>query len=184
MTIKKLTTPLKDRELGSLRAGDRVLISGKIFTARDAAHKKMDDLIRAGKKLPINLRGQVIYYCGPTPAKPGRAIGSAGPTTSKRMDEFTPPLFKLGLKATIGKGKRGTIVRLSQKKSGSVYFVATGGAGALLSQSIKKAKVIAYPELGPEAIYELEVKDFPVIVGNDLKGRDIFEEGIKKYKVK
>ena len=182
--IKKIRTPLKDAELKSLKAGDTVLISGKIFTARDAAHKKMDDLLKSGKRLPVNLKGQVIYYCGPTPAKPGKMIGSAGPTTSSRMDNFTIPLLKLGLKGTIGKGKRGIVAKEAQRKCGAVYFVATGGAGALLSQSIKKAKVVAYPELGPEAIYELEVEDFPAIVGNDLRGKDIFEEGMRKYKKK
>jgi fumarate hydratase subunit beta len=179
-----LKTPLTEKDLKTLKIGDRVLISGKIFTARDAAHKRLAELIEAKKPLPIDLKGQIIYYCGPTPAKPGHVIGSAGPTTSSRMDSYTPALLVLGLKGTIGKGKRSTEVRATLKKNKAVYFAAAGGAGALLSKHIKSAKVVAYPELGPEAIYELEVKDFPVIVANDIKGRDLFEEGIRKYQKK
>jgi len=180
--MKALKTPLEDKDIKALAIGDRVLISGKIFTARDAAHKRLAELIEAKKPLPVDLKGQIIYYCGPTPAKPGSVIGSAGPTTSSRMDRYTPALLKLGLKGTIGKGKRSSEVRAALKKNKAVYFAAAGGAGALLSKHIKSARVAAYPELKPEAIYELEVKDFPVIVANDTRGRDLFEEGIRKYK--
>ena len=178
----ELKTPLNDKDIKTLKAGDRVFLSGKIFTARDAAHKRLMELISSKKPLPIDLKGQVIYYCGPTPAKPGRVIGSAGPTTSSRMDNAAVPLLKAGLKGTIGKGKRSAEVIAALKKFKAVYFAATGGAAALLSKHIKKAKVMAYPELGPEAIYELTVENFPVIVANDIYGKDIFEEGIRRYK--
>ena len=178
---KKITTPLNDKMIKPLKAGDKVLISGVIYTARDAAHKR---LILDIKKLPIPLKDQIIYYCGPTPAMPGRVTGSAGPTTSGRMDGFTEPLLKAGVKGMIGKGPRSKEVRELIKKHKAVYFVATGGAGALIARHIKSSKVVAYPDLGPEAIYEFNVVDFPVIVANDSKGRDIFEEGIKKYRKK
>jgi len=176
---KKITTPLTDKIIRSLKVGDKVLISGFIYTARDAAHKR---LVLDMKKPPISLKDQIIYYCGPTPAMPGRVTGSAGPTTSGRMDGFTEPLLKAGLKGMIGKGPRSREVRELIKKHKAVYFVATGGAGALLARHIKSSKVVAYPDLGPESIYEFNVVDFPVIVANDAKGRDIFEEGIKKYR--
>ena len=179
-----IKTPLSEKDVKKLKVGDKVLVSGKVYTARDAAHKKLIELIKSGKKLPIDLKGQIIYYCGPTPAKPGKVIGAAGPTTSGRMDGYAEPLIKLGLKATIGKGRRSAEVREALKRYKAVYFAATGGAGALLSKRIKNAKVAAYPELGPEAIYELELKDFPVIVANDIHGRDIFEEGMKRYEKK
>ncbi len=182
--MRNLRTPLSDKDIKSLKTGDEALISGTIYTARDAAHKKLVGLINSKKPLPFDLNGQVIYYCGPTPARPGRLIGAAGPTTSGRMDGFTVPLLKAGLKGTIGKGRRSKEVREALMKFKSVYFAATGGAGALLSKHIKKAKVKAYPELGPEAIYELEVLNFPVIVANDIRGGDIFEEALKKYKRK
>lgn len=182
MTLREIKVPLTDKTVRELKVGDNVLISGTIFTARDAAHKELIALIDQKKPLPINLKGQIIYYCGPTPAKPGHVIGSAGPTTSSRMDASTLPLLRAGLKATIGKGRRSKEVRDSLKRYKAVYLVATGGAAALLSKHIKKAKVAAYPELGPEALYELEVSKFPVIVANDIFGKDIFEEGMKKYR--
>ncbi len=179
---KRIVTPLTDQVVKTLRVGDRVLISGIIYTARDAAHKRLVELIERGEELPIDLRGAIIYYVGPTPAKPGRVIGSAGPTTSYRMDPYTPKLLEKGLKATIGKGQRSEEVKEALKKYNAVYFVAVGGAGALLSKRIKKAEVVLYEDLGPEAIRKLEVEDFPVIVGNDAFGGDIFKEGKEKYR--
>ncbi|MEM1953298.1 MAG: Fe-S-containing hydro-lyase [Candidatus Caldarchaeum sp.] len=180
--MRKLTPPLNDEVLESLRVGEKVLITGRIYTARDAAHKRFVDAINQGQPLPVDLRGQIIYYVGPTPAKPGHVIGSAGPTTSIRMDAYMEPLLKAGLKATIGKGYRSWGVVEMLKKYKAVYFVATGGAGALLSKKIKKAEVVAYEDLGPEAVYELTVEDFPVIVANDVYGGDLFEEGVKKHR--
>jgi fumarate hydratase subunit beta len=174
MSEHKLNTPLSDNDIKSLKAGDKVLLSGVVFTARDAAHKRLVDLINSKKPLPFDIKGQIIYYCGPTPARPGHVIGSAGPTTAGRMDGYTGPLLAAGLKATIGKGRRGKDVRDALKKHKAVYFAATGGAGALLSKHIKAAKVKAYEELGPEAIFELEVHNFPLIVANDIHGNDIF----------
>jgi fumarate hydratase subunit beta len=179
--IKKITSPLTDKIIKSLNVGDEVIISGVIYTARDAAHKR---LVLDIKKPPLILKDQIIYYCGPTPAMPGRPVGSAGPTTSGRMDEFIGPLLKAGLKGMIGKGPRSREARDLMKKHKAVYFVATGGAGALLARHIKSSNVIAYPDLGPESIHEFNVLDFPVIVANDIKGRDIFEEGVKKYRKK
>jgi len=171
----RLRTPLSEKDIKPLKIGDKVSVSGKIYTARDAAHKKLIGLIMAGRPLPIDVKGQVIFYCGPSPARPGAVTGSAGPTTSSRMDRFTAPLLKAGIKATIGKGKRGKEAVSAMKKHKAVYLAATGGAGALLSKRIKRARVAAYPELGPEAIYELEVENFPAIVANDMKGNDIFK---------
>jgi fumarate hydratase subunit beta len=179
-----ITTPLSEKDLESLRIGDKVLLNGVIFTGRDAAHKRLFDLIQQGKELPIDVRGQVIYYVGPAPAKPGQAIGSAGPTTSYRMDAFSPKLMELGLKGMIGKGNRSKEVIGAMKKYKAVYFGATGGAGALIAKSIKKAEIVAYEDLGPEAIRRLEVEDFPVVVINDTKGNDLYEEGAKKYRQK
>jgi fumarate hydratase subunit beta len=176
---KKINLPLTDKDIRSLKTGDKVLLIGTLYTARDAAHKR---LLIDIKKPPLNLKDQVIYYCGPTPAMPGRVIGSAGPTTSSRMDSFTLPLLKAGIKGMIGKGSRSKEVREMIKKYKVVYFVATGGAGALLAKQIKSARVAAYPDLGPEAIYEFKVVDFPVIVANDIKGKDIFEQGVKKWR--
>jgi fumarate hydratase subunit beta len=178
----RLTTPLTDEDLERLKVGDRVLLTGAIYTARDAAHKRLFDLIRAGKALPIDIRGQVIYYVGPAPAKPGKPIGSAGPTTSYRMDAYAPKLMELGLKGMIGKGNRSAEVVEAMKKNKAVYFGATGGAGALLARSIRKAETIAYEDLGPEAIQRLEVENFPVVVINDTKGNDLYVEGAKKYR--
>lgn len=177
----KLITPLSDETVENLRIGQKVLLNGVIYTGRDSAHKKMIELLDQGKPLPIDIKGQVIYYVGPSPAKPGQVIGSAGPTTSGRMDAYTPRLLALGLKGMIGKGKRTPEVIKAIKQYKSVYFAAVGGAAALISQSIKKSRVVAYPELGPEAIHELYVEDFPVIVVNDTLGGDLYDEGIKIY---
>jgi len=177
----KLTTPFTDAVVENLRIGQRVLLSGIVYTGRDAAHKKMVELLEQGKELPIPLAGQVIYYVGPSPARPGRVIGSAGPTTSGRMDAYAPRLIALGLKGMIGKGKRSPEVIRAMKQYKAVYFAAVGGAAALISRSIKSCRVVAYPELGPEAIHELVVEDFPVIVVNDVLGGDLYEEGAKIY---
>jgi fumarate hydratase subunit beta len=177
----KLTPPLKDEDVEGLQAGDRVLISGVIYTGRDAAHKRLIDLVKSGEPLPIDIKGQIIYYVGPSPAKPGMAVGAAGPTTSYRMDAYAPELLRLGLKGMIGKGARNQPVRDAMMKYKAVYFAAIGGAGALMAQAIKKAEIVAYEDLGPEAIRRLEVEEFPVIVVNDVQGNDLYEEGIKKY---
>ncbi len=178
----KLTTPLSDEDVLKLRIGDRVLITGKILTGRDSAHKRLYDLIQKGEALPVDIKGQVIYYVGPAPAKPGYVIGSAGPTTSYRMDPYAPLLMEHGLKGMIGKGVRSETVRQAMEKYKAVYFAATGGAGALIAKNIKSARIIAYEDLGPEAIRELEVENFPVIVANDAFGGDLYDEGMKKYR--
>lgn len=177
----RLKTPLTDADVEKLKAGDKVLLSGVIYTGRDAAHKRLFDLLQAGKPLPIDLKGQVIYYVGPAPAKPGQVIGSAGPTTSGRMDAYSPKLMEVGLKGMIGKGMRKKEVVEAMKKYKAVYFAATGGAGALLAKAIKKAEVVAYEDLGPEAISRLEIEDFPVIVVNDIYGNDLYQQGMAKY---
>ncbi|MCK4648424.1 Fe-S-containing hydro-lyase [bacterium] len=182
--LYRLTTPLKDSDIVKLNIGDKVLLSGVIYIARDSAHKRLIDDIRKKKRLPFNIKGGVIYYCGPSPAKPGMVIGSAGPTTSCRMDPFTPLLLEKGLKGMIGKGPRSRQVIDSIQKNKSIYFAALGGAGALISQSIKTSEVIAYKDLGPEAIRRLEVKKMPVIVINDIKGRDFYRVSQKKFKRK
>jgi fumarate hydratase subunit beta len=184
MAEHRITTPVSDDVIEKLRAGDRVFITGFLFTGRDSAHKKLIDLVKEGKELPIDVKGQFIYYVGPTPARPGNPIGSAGPTTSYRMDSYAPTLHKLGLKGTIGKGARSEEVKESLKKYKAVYLAAVGGAGALISKSIVHAEVIAYPELGPEAIRRVEVKDFPCIVINDMYGSDLYEEGKEQYQIK
>jgi fumarate hydratase subunit beta len=166
--------------LQQLKAGDKVLLTGTLYTARDQAHKKMAEALRRGGKLPFNPAGQAIYYVGPTPARPGRVIGAAGPTTASRMDAFAPALYNAGIKLTIGKGNRSAEVVATCKKNRAVYLVATGGAGALLSTYIKSAKVIAYPELGPEAVYQFEVENFPAIVAVDIKGNNLFEEAARR----
>jgi len=181
MSEHHITTPVTDEVIAKLRAGDSIFISGYLYTGRDSAHKKLLDLIEEGKDLPIDLKGQFIYYVGPTPARPGKAIGSAGPTTSYRMDSFAPTLHKLGLKGTIGKGDRSEKVKESLIKYKGVYLAAVGGAGALIAQSIEEAEVIAYPELGPEAIRKIKVKDFPCIVINDMYGEDLYQDGKKQY---
>jgi fumarate hydratase subunit beta len=179
--IKQLQTPLSAENLKTLEIGDKVLLNGIIYTGRDVAHKRMHELIKQGKDLPIDINGQVIYYVGPTPPKPGKVIGSAGPTTSYRMDSFAPELIELGLRGMIGKGPRSEQVIKAIKKFKAVYFGATGGAGALISKTIKKAEIVAYADLGAEAIYKLEVENFPLIVINDILGNDLYIEGVKKY---
>ncbi len=177
----KLIPPLTDDVIRKLKAGDRVIITGIIYTARDMAHKYMVEGYKKGEKPPFDLKGQILYYTGPTPAPPGRPIGSAGPTTSYRMDKYTPSLLELGLKGMIGKGPRSEEVKDAMKNYGAVYFAAIGGAGALISKAIKKAEVIAYAELGTEAVMRLEVQDFPAIVVNDVHGGDLYLIGVQKY---
>jgi len=177
----RLKMPLSNADVEKLKAGDKVLLNGVIYTGRDAAHKRLFDLLQGGKPLPIDLKGQVIYYVGPAPAKPGQAIGSAGPTTSGRMDAYSPKLIEMGLKGMIGKGMRKKEVVEAMKKYKAVYFAATGGAGALLAKAVKKAQVVAYEDLGPEAINRLEVEDFPVVVVNDVEGNDLYQQGMEKY---
>ena len=178
------TTPLTQEDTRQLKAGDIVFLNGTIFTARDAAHKKLVDLIEAGEELPFDLKGSIIYFVGPTPPKPGEPIGSAGPTTSYRMDSFSPTMLKNGSLGMIGKGKRNQAVKDACKEYGGIYFGATGGAGALLGKKITAAEVIAYEELGPEAIRKLTVKDFPVTVINDTFGNDLYQMGREQYEVK
>ncbi len=170
----KLTTPLEESDVIACHAGDAVLLSGIIYTARDAAHQCLLRAIENGETLPFDPVGQVIYYCGPAPAPPGMAIGSAGPTSSYRMDPYTPLLHELGLRATIGKGNRSEAVRRACVEHKGLYLAAVGGAGALLARSVKEARVIAYPELGPEAVRCLVVEDFPAIVAYDCCGRSVF----------
>jgi len=179
--IKDITTPLTDADVESLKAGDRVRITGVIYTARDAAHGRLFPLIEKGQALPIDVKGAIIYYTGPSPARPGDVIGSVGPTTASRMDKFTPALHKLGLKGTIGKGYRGQPVKDALRQYKAVYFGSIGGAGAVLSKHVKKADVIAYDDLGTEAIRRLEVDGFPVIVLNDCRGGDLYQDGQKAY---
>jgi len=180
--MKRVTTPLTGAAVESLKAGDAVLISGEIYTARDAAHKRLIALIDEGKDLPIDLAGQIIYYVGPAPAKPGYACGSAGPTTSGRMDTLTPPLLDRGLKGMIGKGLRSAAVIESMKKNKAVYFAATGGAAALIAKSIKASEVVAYGDLGTEAIHKMTVVDFPAIVVIDSEGNNLYETGPLQYR--
>ncbi len=176
-----IRTPLTDQVLAELKAGDKVLISGTIYVARDAAHKRMVEALDRGESLPFNPEGQIIYYMGPAPARPGQPIGSAGPTTSYRMDPYAPRLKEVGLKGMIGKGNRSQVVKDAMKKFRAVYFAATGGAGALIAKSVKKADVIAYADLGAEALRKLEVENFPAIVINDIYGGDAYEDGIRRY---
>ena len=178
ITIK---TPLTQEDARKLKAGDSCLISGVIYTARDAAHKRLCELVADGKELPLDVKDAIIYFVGPTPAKEGQAIGSAGPTTSYRMDAYSPTLIAEGLTGMIGKGKRGPEVIDAMKKHGAVYFGAIGGCGALLSKCIKKAEIIAYEDLGAEAIRRLEVEDFPVVVIIDSEGNNLYETGKKAY---
>jgi len=179
-----LTTPISDETIETLKSGDIVYLSGTIYTARDAAHKRLVDLLDEGKELPFDVNGAVIYFVGPTPPKPGDPIGSAGPTTSYRMDSYSPRLIAEGLKGMIGKGKRNKEVTDACQKHKAVYFGATGGAGALLGKQIKSAEVIAYEELGPEAVRKLEVVDFPITVVNDSYGNDLYKTGREQYEVK
>ena len=177
----KLTAPLSVEEARKLRAGDSVLLSGVIYTARDAAHKRLCELVAEGKELPFPVKDSVIYFVGPTPAKEGQAIGSAGPTTSYRMDAYSPTLIAQGQTGMIGKGKRGPEVVEAMKEYGAVYFGAIGGCGALLSNCIKKAEIVCYEDLGAEAIRRLEVEDFPVVVIIDSEGNNLYESGRKAY---
>jgi fumarate hydratase subunit beta len=179
--VKELRTPLSDADVESLEAGDRVRISGVIYTARDAAHGRLAPLVEKGAKLPIDVKGQLIYYTGPSPARPGGVIGSVGPTTASRMDKFTPALLALGLKGTIGKGYRGQPVKNALRQHKGVYLGSIGGAGAVLSEFVKKAEVVAYEDLGTEAIRRLEVDGFPAIVLYDCHGGDLYQEGQKAY---
>jgi fumarate hydratase subunit beta len=179
-----ITSPIDTKTIEGLTVGTPVLISGVIYTARDAAHKRLVQTLDRKEKLPFPLRGQTIYYTGPSPARPGRIIGSAGPTTSTRMDIYAPRLLVAGIRAMIGKGSRSMEVREAMQKYKAVYFVATGGAGALLAQCIKKVEAIAYEDLGPEAIRLLTVENFPAIVANDIYGEDLFEQGKAKYRRK
>ena len=182
MDTINITSPITPEVIKGLKVGTRVLISGVVYTARDAAHRRLVQAIEEGEKLPLNLEGQTLYYMGPSPARPGQVIGSAGPTTSSRMDIYTLTLLDAGLKAMIGKGSRSDAVREAIKKHRAVYFVTIGGAGALLSKSIKQAKVIAYPELATEAIMRLEMEGFPAIVANDTYGDDLFLQGRARYR--
>lgn len=177
----KLTTPLTDEVVEQLHAGDKVTLTGVIYVGRDAAHKRMVEALDAGQPLPFDPKGQVIYYMGPAPAKPGDPIGAAGPTTSGRMDPYAPRMMEAGLKGMIGKGNRTQAVREAMAKYKAVYLGATGGAGALIAKTIRKSDVIAYDDLGAEALRRLEVVDFPAIVINDIYGGDAYEDGIKKY---
>jgi fumarate hydratase subunit beta len=172
---------LDDETVTQLKSGDNVLINGIIYTGRDAAHKRLVDLLDRGESLPFDIAGQIIYFVGPTPARPGRPVGSAGPTTSYRMDAYSPKLIAQGLKGMIGKGARSQEVLEAIKKYKCLYLAAVGGAGALISQSIKSSEVIAYEDLGPEAIRKMEVEDFPAVVVNDVAGNDLYQEGIKQY---
>jgi fumarate hydratase subunit beta len=178
---KEIRLPLTEETIAGLRAGDHVTLTGVIYTARDAAHKRMIEALDRGEPLPIDIKGAVIYYVGPTPERPGRVIGAAGPTTSMRLNPYTPRLMEHGLKATIGKGGRSDEVKEALKRCKGIYFLAVGGTGALLSKRIKKAEVVAYEDLGTEAIRRLEVERFPVIVANDMYGNDLLELGKAKY---
>jgi fumarate hydratase subunit beta len=177
----KISAPLTNEIVEQLHAGDTVEITGTIYVARDAAHKRMVEALDRGEKLPVDLTGQIVYYMGPSPTKPGQVIGSAGPTTSGRMDRYAPRLMEIGLKGMIGKGLRAAPVKEAMKKYKAVYFAATGGAAALIAQRIKKADVIAYEDLGAEALQKLQVENFPVIVVNDVYGGDAYEDGKKRY---
>ncbi|MBN1151961.1 MAG: Fe-S-containing hydro-lyase [Dehalococcoidia bacterium] len=179
---KHVTLPFTDEVVGELRAGDRLLLTGVLYVARDAAHKRMVEALDRGEQLPIDIRGATIYFMGPSPARPGRPMGAGGPTTASRMDPYSPRLVALGLKAMIGKGKRSLEVRKALQEHNAVFLGGIGGAGALLSKSVVSAEVIAYEDLGPEALRRLEVKDLPVTVVDDATGRDLYEEGRAKYR--
>lgn len=182
MEMKRIKTPLEVNIIEQLKAGEKVFLSGYIYTARDAAHKRFIETLNEGGKLPFDIQSQVIYYCGPSPAPPGRVIGACGPTTSSRMDAYAPKLISLGLKGMIGKGKRSQAVKDAIKQFKAVYFGATGGAGALLSKSVKSSEAIAYEDLGPEAVMKLNVVDMPLFVINDIYGNDLYESGTAQYK--
>lgn len=179
--LHKLKPPLKDSDVTGMSIGDKVLITGLMYGCRDAAHKNMVEMLDEGKELPVDLRGQILYYVGPTPAPKGRPIGSAGPTTSGRMDVYAPRMYDYGVKATVGKGTRTDSVVKSMIKNKAVYLVAVGGIGATLASKIKAAKVVAWPELGTEALWEFRVEGFPAIVANDVNGRDIYKESVRYW---
>ena len=179
---RHINVPFDADIVKELKAGDYVYLTGTIYTARDAAHKRMYEALLEGKELPFDLNNNIIYYMGPSPAREGRPIGSAGPTTASRMDKYTPALLELGMRGMIGKGRRTEAVRESMMKNQAVYFAAVGGAGALLSKSILQAEVIAYEDLGTEAIRKLEIKDFPVIVVMDCEGNNLYDMAIEQYK--
>jgi len=183
MAVVSLTTPLTEEAVRKLHAGDKVLITGVIYTARDAAHKRLLELAEKGEPLPFDPKGAVIYYVGPAPAKPGKPIGPCGPTTSYRMDPYTEGMLKLGVKAFIGKGNRSEAVKKALVEYKGVYCAATGGAAALIADKVKQAKVIAFEDLGPEAVRELVVENFPATVINDTYGADLYEEGRRKYQL-
>ncbi|MHB8809685.1 MAG: FumA C-terminus/TtdB family hydratase beta subunit [Desulfobulbaceae bacterium] len=174
--FRKVSLPLADDVVAGLRAGDLVHLSGTMYTGRDQTHRRLCALLDEGRELPVDLAGQLLYYVGPSPARPGRVIGAAGPTTSYRMDAYTPRLLELGLKATLGKGARSLPVREAMQRSGAVYFATFGGAGALLAQCIKAVELVAFADAGPEAMFRFEVQDFPAVVINDVTGRDFYEE--------
>jgi fumarate hydratase subunit beta len=178
----KLRTPFSEKDAQALRSGDEVLLSGIVYTARDAAHERLAALLDGSRPLPVDLRGQVIYYCGPTPARPGRPIGSAGPTTASRMDSYTPKLIAYGVRGMIGKGRRSPEVREAIKRHLAIYFGAVEGTAALLGQRVQEARVVAFPDLGSEALHRLVIEDFPVVVVNDTVGGDLYQEGLKRYR--
>jgi fumarate hydratase subunit beta len=177
----KINTPLTKEQAQSLKVGDQVLITGVLYTGRDAAHQRFAETLERGEPLPVDLNGQILYYVGPSPAKPGQVIGSAGPTTATRMDSYTPTLLGLGLRGMIGKGKRSEAVRAALKEHGGVYFGAIGGLGALLAQRIKKSEVVAYADLGAEAVHRLEVEDFPAVVLCDAHGGDLYSSAVTEW---
>jgi len=181
MERRRINTPLEEEVIETLKTGDKVLLTGHIFTARDAAHRRFIETMKRGEQLPFDIKHQIIYYCGPSPAPFGRIIGACGPTTSSRMDAYAPELIKIGLKGMIGKGKRSSHVKEAMKIYKAVYFGATGGAGALISKSVVSVTPIAYEDLGPEAVLMLEVKDMPLFVINDIFGNDLYDDGIKRY---
>jgi len=181
--VRNITSPLDMQVIEKLRAGEQVLISGTLYVARDAAHKRLVETLDKGEKLPFEVEGQTVYYMGPSPAKPGKVIGAAGPTTSGRMDAYAPRLMEAGLKGMIGKGARNQDVKDALKKHKAIYFAGIGGAGALISQCIKEAEVVAYDDLGAEALRRLTVENFPATVVNDIYGGDLYEEGKVKYQM-
>ncbi len=181
--MMEIRSPLEPQAIEKLSAGDQVSITGVLYTARDAAHKRLIEALERGEELPFDIRGQTLYYMGPSPAKPGQVIGAAGPTTSGRMDVYSPRLIAAGLKGMIGKGARSPEVKEAIKKHKAIYFAAIGGAGALIARAIKKAELVAYEELGAEAILRLEVENFPAIVVNDAHGGDLYEEGKARYRI-
>ncbi|OHD63363.1 MAG: fumarate hydratase [Spirochaetes bacterium RBG_13_51_14] len=179
----RITPPLSDIDIKKIKSGDRLLITGIVYAARDAAHRRMAERIERGEELPFDIRGQIIYYMGPAPARPGTAVGSAGPTTSGRMDRYSPALIKMGLKGMIGKGPRSEDMIRTMREYGCLYMAAVGGAGALLSRRIKSSTVIAWEDMGAEALRRMEVVDFPVIVVNDSEGRDLYRESVSRYRI-